>query len=113
MEELDVTKMVFCPDQQMVVDCNDCCGCEYYHGMGDLDFTFYNPNTTDTKVHVTVIESYEEKILSNWDTTKTYEETFVVSTGTSFNSMNIGYHTWKHNGWHESSYTVDYETVCE
>jgi len=39
MEELDVTKMVYYPDQQEMVDCEDCCGCEYYHGMGDLDFT--------------------------------------------------------------------------
>jgi hypothetical protein len=27
MEEIDVTKTVFCPDEQMVVDCDDCCGC--------------------------------------------------------------------------------------
>ena len=39
MEELDVTKMVYCPDQEIMVDCGDCCFCEYYHGMGDLDFT--------------------------------------------------------------------------
>ena len=39
MKELDVTKMVFCPDQQMMMDLDDCSGCEYYHGMGDLDFT--------------------------------------------------------------------------
>ena len=38
MKELDVTKMVFCPDQQMMMDLDDCGGCEYYHGMGDLDF---------------------------------------------------------------------------
>ena len=23
----------------MMVDCDDCCGCEYYRGMGDLEFT--------------------------------------------------------------------------
>ena len=39
MKELDVTKMVFCPNQQMMMDCDDCSGCEYYHGMGDIDFT--------------------------------------------------------------------------
>ncbi len=39
VEELDVTKMVYCPDVSNMMDCNDCIGCEYYHGMGDLDFT--------------------------------------------------------------------------
>jgi hypothetical protein len=39
MEELDVTKMVFCPDREMMVDCANCCGCDYYHGMGNMDFT--------------------------------------------------------------------------
>jgi hypothetical protein len=39
MEELDVMKMVWCPDQDELVDCEDCIGCDYYHGMGDLDFT--------------------------------------------------------------------------
>lgn len=39
MEELDVTKMVFCPDQDELVDCDDCCGCDYYHGMGDNEYT--------------------------------------------------------------------------
>lgn len=39
MEELEVTKVVFCPDQQMMVEYNDCCGCEYYHGMGDNEYT--------------------------------------------------------------------------
>lgn len=39
VELLDVTKMVFCPDENINVDCDDCVFCEYYHGMGDLDFT--------------------------------------------------------------------------
>ena len=39
VEELDVTKMVMCPDQEMMVDAGDCAFCAYYHGMGDLEFT--------------------------------------------------------------------------
>jgi hypothetical protein len=39
MEELDVTKMVFSPDQDELVDCDDCCGCDYYHGMGNNEYT--------------------------------------------------------------------------
>jgi len=39
VEEYDVTKMVMCPDQDIMVECADCTGCEFYHGMGDNDFT--------------------------------------------------------------------------
>ena len=38
MKELDVTKMVYYPDQQMLVEYDDYLGCDHYHGMGDLDF---------------------------------------------------------------------------
>ena len=39
VKNLDVAKMVFCPDQDMLVDCEDCCGCDYCHGMSYNDFT--------------------------------------------------------------------------
>jgi hypothetical protein len=39
VKNLDVAKMVFCPDQEKSVECDECTGCPYYHGMGDLDFT--------------------------------------------------------------------------
>lgn len=39
IEEYDVIEMVMCPDQEIMVDCSDCTGCDYYHGMGDNNFT--------------------------------------------------------------------------
>ena len=39
MEEIDVIKMVWCPDQDQNVESDGCIFCEFYHGMGTLDFT--------------------------------------------------------------------------
>ena len=39
MEELDVIGKVSCPMVSDEVDIEDCAFCEYYIGMGDLDFT--------------------------------------------------------------------------
>lgn len=38
MKELDVIRKVTCPMENDEVDIEDCAFCEYYHGMGALDF---------------------------------------------------------------------------
>lgn len=39
-EELDVYKMVTCPEDERLVSIDDeCAFCKFYNGMGDLNFT--------------------------------------------------------------------------